>query len=243
MQYWIFFEDGAGGDSFANLLEHSNNIETLDQERSWRIHRYVDYRAKFWMPCPDQNHCFTNLDPMSKQRGYAFLEASNVLLPRYLELVTDNKNIVVTSRDIQLNFLLGSDQLDILTHNQIKILLKIRDNSNTSYYALNKNLQNFRVRQVKNNVNIETDESKFDFVIYFEDLLDWTLASDLFKQMGLVIDNNDFFHWKDIVEQKIIYCTPGIEFYQSYLVNDIYHYKIIDQPSFQKAKFVTHFDL
>jgi hypothetical protein len=243
MQIWIFFQDGAGGDSFANLLEHSTNMETLDQARFWRIHRYVDYRAKFWMPCPDQDHCFTNLDPMSKQRGYAFVQSSNKLLPRYLELVTADKNIVVTSRDTQLNFLLGSDQLDVLTHNQIKILLKRRDNSNTSYNVLTKNLQNFHVRQVKNNVTVETNDSKFDFVIYFEDLLNWDSASDLFTQLRLTIAEDDFFHWKNIIEQKIIYCTPGIEFYQSYLVNDIYYYKIIDQPNFQEAKFVTHSDL
>ena len=50
MIVWIFFSPGAGGDGLANLLEQSPSVIALDGIKPWRIHRYVDGKAKFWAP-------------------------------------------------------------------------------------------------------------------------------------------------------------------------------------------------
>jgi len=241
MQIWIFFDDGAGGDSFANLLESASNVEALDNEKSWRIHRYVDYRPKFWMPCPDQTHCFTNLHKSAREIGYAFRAVSNVLSDRYKTLISTNGNVIVTSRDTELNFLLSSDCLDILTQDQIKILLKRKNQSTILHDATTKNLL-----EVKSNINyryIDVDESMFDLVVYFEDLLDWEFVKKLSKQLNLDIDNNKFLHWQKIIQQKIFYTTPGIKYYQSYIDHSgIYRYKEITTPNFNGVKTINHFN-
>ena len=56
MQYWIFFQAGVGGDGFANLLEHANNVIPVDNKRYWRIQtdniidgkRYVKFLSPNW---------------------------------------------------------------------------------------------------------------------------------------------------------------------------------------------------
>jgi hypothetical protein len=241
MQIWVFFEDGAGGDSFANLLENADNVEALDDQKSWRIHRYVDYKPKFWMPCPDQNHCFTNLNKSARDTGYAFYKSSNALSERYVDLVNANKNVVVTSRDLGLNFLLSSDCLEILTCKQIKLLLKKRNSSNIYRDATIKNLLESKVPTHYNPI-IHPNESNFDLIIYFEDLLDWTFVQQLASQLHLDISQDSFLHWQEIIQQKLFYTTPGIEYYQSYIDDqDIYRYTKLTTLNLNGAKSITHF--
>jgi hypothetical protein len=78
MQIWIYFDPGSGGDGFANLLERSRTITPFDQnDRPWRIDRFVDNCPKFWAPTVDTNGCF--------RTGRPFNTKDNKLNQNYIE--------------------------------------------------------------------------------------------------------------------------------------------------------------
>lgn len=231
MQFWIFFQSGTGGDSFCNLLETSRDIETLDSHKSWRIDRYVDYSPKFWMPSPDKNSCFRS--------NMRFCQSSNSLNNRYRELVADQKNIVIPSHDTNLKKLHSSDCQDVLKKNQVKILLKRKDTSKILHRAITKNL--IECDAITNERFTMPDESDFDLSVYFENLLDWNYVNQLARQLSIHIAQDDFYHWKQIVNQTIFYTTPGIFYYQSLIDQQgIYRYEKIDKPNFEDKTKIIH---
>jgi hypothetical protein len=50
MIYWLIFDGGVGGDGFANMLEHANNIEPVDGILKWRHERTPSGKIRFWYP-------------------------------------------------------------------------------------------------------------------------------------------------------------------------------------------------
>jgi hypothetical protein len=50
MIYWLIFDGGVGGDGFANMLEHANNIEPVDGKIKWRHERTLSGKIRFWYP-------------------------------------------------------------------------------------------------------------------------------------------------------------------------------------------------
>ena len=124
MQIWIYFLPGTGGDGIANLLEHSQNVTTIDHNlcvhatpnmQFWRVDRFVDNQPKFWAPTIDQLHCFRQNQKFDKTKNY--------LSNSYINLINSNATTIITSHDCSFQNFYNSDCVDIFTKNQIKILL------------------------------------------------------------------------------------------------------------------------
>ena len=84
MQFWIYFDAGAGGDGFANLLEHATNVKPWDQNlKVWRLSHYIDDEATFYAPTIDKNGCFRI--PKNGKSSSEFCQNDNTLHPSYVE--------------------------------------------------------------------------------------------------------------------------------------------------------------
>lgn len=208
MQFWIFFEPGLGGDGLANLLEKSADVCPLDvPDCDWRVHRIVDGRVKFYAPTPDEGECFRfNLRPFSLSH--------NNLRSRYLDLVSAQKNCVVTSHDITMENLESSDCQEILCRDQLKILL-VGDQEEARLQAAKKNLQPV----VGNDfVNKHADRTKFDLILDMKDLQrDWAQFKDFCNSLGLGVDRNYYDQYIDLTTGSTSFMTKNyaVEIYRS----------------------------
>jgi hypothetical protein len=220
MQIWVFFQSGAGGDGFTNLLEQSKNIKSIDGEYGyWRIHRIVDNQIKFYAPTIDQKHCFRSNLPF-KQNG-------NSLHPTYLDIITKQENCVVASHDIDLSLLYSSDQLDILTSNQIKIALICTDTKTLTQNAAIKNLQ----PKVFPTKFFKPDPDNFDFIVDIKDVHhNWDYVACLCDKIGIKLDYEKYHEYKSLLQGQKTYMTENynIEIYQTYTKNNIICYDLID---------------
>lgn len=193
-QIWIFFAPGAGGDGLANLLEHCRGMDTWTGDRShpvWRVHRVVDDQVKFWAPTIDSQHCFRS--------GRAFDHNQNSLDNQYMQMVLARRDLVVTSHDILLCNLDRSDRQDILCRDQIRILLDSRDYLRCHRQHMIKNLVTVDERELHDRAAAErlplyrryteTDRTRFDHVLWQEDLADRTGLQSLLDRLDLSIDS------------------------------------------------------
>jgi hypothetical protein len=177
-QIWIFFAPGVGGDGLANLLEQCGDVHIWAHDSTqpvWRVHRVVDDQVKFWAPAVDQQHCFRN--------GRSFELASNQLAEAYVQALSIDKTIVVTSHDILLYNLYRSDCQDLFTRNQIRILLDSRDYRRCLLDLVRKNLMILPAAKLQKDADHaalhaqfqryqQVDRSRYDHVVWAEDLLD-----------------------------------------------------------------------
>lgn len=221
-QIWIFFAPGAGGDGFANLLElcHGMHVWGFDPKQPvWRVHRVVDGGVKFWAPPPDQGHCF--------RRGSRFDQSQNQLKQDYEQAVLDGHKLVVTSHDILLHNLDLSDRRDIFCQDQIKVLLDTRDYVNANRQCILKNLINVDATQLVDPLAaqrslyaryLETDRSRFDHVIWAEDLGTTEGVVRILDQLNLTIDLSLLEQYHDLRAgrwQQILPLTPPVVQYKS----------------------------
>jgi len=202
MIVWIFFPGGAGGDGVANLLEQSSNVVPIDENKQWRIHRYVDSKVKFWAPTLQNTSQRINLVSQLNEKQ---LEIAN----------SDCQYLVITSHDIQLTTtFIGSTIPD---HKHIKILLKTSNGESEVVMYKLKNLVEFNKETdnqpgLINNVNL----SKFD--IRLDKIPDeWNEFKTLVDSIGLDIGQETFEHYRKIVSGELQYNTAGIEYYESYI--------------------------
>lgn len=191
MQIWIYFLPGAGGDGFANLLEHADNVETLDSDinlKCWRVHRFVDDQPKFYATPVDNLRCFRNDRP--------FLAAENHLSPNYVRLVENNTTTICTSHDVTKKYLHSSDSRDILEHNQVSVFLYHDSYRTCVYQAALKNLvprlppmdyeDYYPIRQ---KINFD----QFDFVLNIAHLQSgWNVVNDFCNSVGLNLSEEKF---------------------------------------------------
>jgi len=217
MQIWIYFQAGVGGDGLANLFEHANNVDTIDGQKFWRVHRYVDGLAKFWAPSVFPNNGRGRSTPSMECVDQDFVDT--VLGQQIFTIVTDHK--ISQDYDSQLP--------EIFCTNRIKILLKSRDLRLSLQLALKKNL--LQIDQKKFNTShkpVDSDILKqYDYSLFIEDILNsWEFTQAFTKKLGLDLDKEHYDNYKKIVSGKLVYTTPGIEFYESYLdQNQIIQYK------------------
>jgi len=208
MIVWIFFESGSGGDGFANLLEQSSNVVPLDGNKQWRIHRYVDSKAKFWAPNLQNNGHRTNtVEQLSKEQ----VDIAN----------SDTQYLIITSHDVELKKTF--QQSTISEDKHIKVLLQSKNR--------NKQLDNARLKNLKN--LIEFDQSlnnqtlnslpivRSNFDLHLDAIPDnWNDIKNLIENFGLNLSEEEFSHYKQIVSGEFIYTIPGIEYYESYVDAD-----------------------
>jgi len=203
MIVWVFFEGGAGGDGVANLLEHASNSISIDSEIKWRIHRYVDNAVKFWAP---------NLPGLTDRKNTV-----NQLTAQHIEIANSNDHyLIVTSHDLQFtNVFLNS----ILPNNKnIKLLLTYNNYIDQQINFLTKNLIEFNRSKLKK--YRRSDYAQMDFILNIDAIHDWKYLNNIVSKIGLKLDQKDFEDYKKIVLGELIYTTPGIEYYKSYVNED-----------------------
>ena len=184
MQIWIYFVPGAGGDGFANLLEYADNVETIDSDQDpkrWRVHRFVDDQPKFYANPIDNARCFRNNRP--------FLSAENQLRNNYVRLVENGIPTVCTSHDVTKRNLHNSDQRDILEHNQVSVFLYHDSYRTCVYQAALKNLEPRLPPMISDDyypMRIKIDFDQFDFVLNIANLQsDWRAVDEFCNSVGL----------------------------------------------------------
>lgn len=237
-QIWIFFASGVGGDGLANLLELAQGVRAWGKDPTqpvWRVHRIVDDEVKFWAPPVDHKHCF--------RTGRWFDQRDNQLDSEYVEAVTKDQTVIVTSHDIMLYNLYRSDRQDLLCRNQTKILLDSRDYFSCYQRSIKKNLWILPLADLNDEITVKDkpnysryeliDKSRFDHVVYLEDLADDRGMNSLLKQLDLTIDPDLLAqyqqlrqgHWHDLLAPA--QHPPRFE---SYIQDGFIHYKpVVDQ--------------
>ena len=120
MQYWIVFRPGVGGDGFANLLEHANNVFPADGVDDWRIHYrpgrdgILDRPVRFY-----QAHWAEDPIPFR----YPMLPKSAVLNSVYTGLIAQQKNTVVTAHHHYFNLVDKFEHQHIVKQDRVLINL------------------------------------------------------------------------------------------------------------------------
>jgi len=203
MIVWVFFQSGAGGDGFANLLEQSSNARTIDGIKQWRIHRYVDSRAKFWAP---------NLQNSAERKN-----SVNLLNDQQLEIAnSDTEYLIVTSHDCEFKNILSSSLIP--GNKNLKVLLISKNSKLCTYNYLIKNLKEFDSLQhpiiaKKHNQQISKD---VDFVLDLDKIISsWEYTKQFTLDIKLNLEQESFEHYRKIVTGELMVETPGIEYYKS----------------------------
>lgn len=185
MQYWIFFITGAGGDGFANLLEHAKSVTTIDYDNKqcWRIHQIVDDSVKFWAPSIDSVACFRQNKP--------FHSNNNSLSACYIDIVNQNVDTIVTSHDVHLQAFDASECREIFEKNQIKIYIKSPTPVQTAQQGNRMNLRPWR--NINYNLQKNVDESRFDHVVDLNEITsNWDNFSNWCSIIGLTVPQTSF---------------------------------------------------
>jgi hypothetical protein len=209
MIIWVFFDAGAGGDGVANLLEHSSNAVSIDGKLTWRIHRYIDNTVKFWAP---------NLPGLDFRTNTV-----NHLTEQHVRIANSNDQfLIITSHDLQFaNVFLNSS---LPENNHIKLLLTSKDFIKQQINFNTKNLVEFNQLQLKPYRLSGPKHGPMDFVIDVDRITDWEYTKEIISKIGLQLGQENFEHYKKIVEGEIMYDTPGIEYYKSFIDNGITKY-------------------
>ena len=211
MQIWLYFLGGAGGDGIANLLEHADNVEPVDGNLEWRLSHYIDNLACWWAPCFDREQCFRSAVP------FPFRTDSNATTDRYRHLVEQSIPTVITSHDTLLHALTASDDRDLLSHNQIKVLVKHTDPADS-----------FRLCQLKNfeTGSLTADPKWCRFVSripnHFDHVLDtarchqdWQYTKEFCDSIGLKLCYNTYKQWQDLLHWDTSFLKTKVKSWQS----------------------------
>lgn len=202
MQIWIYFSAGAGGDGFANLLEHCDSVTPVDGRLHWRIHRRVDGKVKFYAPTIDNSDCF--------RRSARFDQATNHLQQSYINLIEQNIDTVCTSHDVGLTALLASDSLEILNKDQVRVFIPGTPNDLELFYL--KNLQ----PGPPNLIIPPVDLAQFDYVLDIGRIQqDWNYVRDWCEQVGLTLSETAYREYQSILAGSTAFDYPGVESFQS----------------------------
>ena len=204
MIVWVCFTGGAGGDGFANLLEHASNARTIDGLDQWRIHRYVDDKVKFYAPGLQNNTTRSN--------------TANLLNDRQLEIAnSNNEYLIVTSHDTQFKTILSPTLIP--DNKNIKILVMSKNFNLSNYHFLIKNLKEFNKSDTDMLDHLYTrinTRSHADAVVDTDTVVDsWEYTKQFALSIGLALAQEDFDHYRKIVTGELMYDTPGIEYYKS----------------------------
>ena len=211
MQIWLYFIGGAGGDSVANLLEQAYNVEPVDGNLEWRLSHYIDGLACWWAPCFDREQCFRSARP------FPFRTSTNATTARYRHLVEHDIPTVITSHDVMLNEFNASDDLDLLSHKQIKVLVKYSDP-----------IDSFRLCQLKNFAvgTLTPDPVWREQVMrvpdHFDHVLDvtrchhdWLYTKEFCDNIGVDLCFDTYKQWQDLLHWHTSFLKDKVKSWQS----------------------------
>lgn len=215
MIVWVFFQGGAGGDGFANLLEHSSNAVTIDGDKKWRIHRYVDSQVKFWAP--------TLKNTPERINTVNQLSDSQIQIAQ-----SKDRYLIITSHDTSLIKTFDNDIIPFENH--IKILLEPTDRYKQLVSFRIKNLIEFNPDHIKSTFKSDSKISNMDYVADLDKILnDWVYTKSFVTNIGLKLSKKAYLEYKNIVLGHTMYNTSGIEYYKSMLnSNNIIVYEKIN---------------
>lgn len=212
MQIWVVFLPGTGGDSLANLFEQAKNVHTIDdQDKNWRLHRYVNNLPKFFYPRIDKQGRF--------RKNIVYKKSSfNPLRASYIGHVQAGRHVICASHDIFFNVLDASDCRDILLKDQKLVLIDCKDTHRAYEMCWLKNLGN--CSDTIPNIHFwKVDRSRFDCIIDMDDFTaDWSNAQPILQDLGLDLPREVYEQWQQIVQSKLLIQT--VPRYQTHLAED-----------------------
>jgi len=215
MQIWLYFQPGAGGDGFANLLEKASNVTRHDphyDERNnpWRIHHRVNDQIKFYFPAIDKHHCF--------RQHFRFDANTNQLTPGYIDCVTKNQHIICTSHDIELRFYAQNDCQEILTKNLVKVLLTCQNPQRAWLQAASKTLYTGPVDQITCQ-QLGPDSDQFDHVLDMDQIQrDWHYVKNFCQAVSLDLRPEDYQDYRALLAGSRQFDPAGLASYKSEVV-------------------------
>lgn len=127
MQFWIFFGAGVGGDGFANLLEHANNVTPADGETSWRVHHGTGWRIHHGTAEVKFYGAKWTTDPIPFRNPRANSDQV-VISPEYVRLINQKQNIVLCAHTESYRSQIDTSQFkELVQKDQVKIHLYSMD--------------------------------------------------------------------------------------------------------------------
>ena len=198
MQFWIFFEAGVGGDGFANLLEHANNVTPADGETSWRIHHgtaAVKFYGAKWTtdPIPFRN---------SK------VDTSQVIInPEYVRLINQKQNTVLCAHQGSYRSQIDTSQFkELVQKDQVKIHLYSMDTDRIKSDLVAKlpgieipdNWQNDMIKKINN----ELARTDYALHIDIEQVWqDWDYLNSCLTSIGIDLDKIHYDKYLNIINK------------------------------------------
>lgn len=222
MQIWIYFQPGAGGDGFANLIEQCKQITKFDDHCSpWRIHRFVDNQPKFFAPAIDLNHHFRQ-HPEGR-----FSLQNNELVQSYVDCVLQNKNIVCTSHHVELLFSKVHDCQEILTKDLIRVLITCSDTKHSWHLATIKNLSTTAVESILDKPLI-VDLNQYDYVLEIDQIhSDWNYVQKFCRDVDLELSESAYRDYQAILAGSTKF-DPYAPRYKSSIIDGVLSYSKIN---------------
>ena len=222
MQYYIIYQHGVGGDGFANLLEHANNMHRADGLRDpnrWRVMKKIGNKTRFygapWTTIPP--HPF---------RGHP-MDKDSRLAESYLELIEKKKNTVISVHYSYLHSIKYFPFRELIERDQVKIHLYSTDFERVILDDRVKNGRGLDKEQLVPAVNI-TDEihvkdvdeamlvkeinknltkfaSFYDMHIDIEQVWNsWEYLDEKLKILGIDLDKSHYDEYMKIIRPEII---------------------------------------
>ena len=232
MQFWIYFDAGAGGDGFANLLEHADNITPWDQDlKVWRFSHYVNNEATFYAPPIDHNGCFRT--PKNGRSSSAFRCNENVLHESYVDRIQKNINTVCTSHDLEFDSLNVSDCQDILLKDQVKILVENTDPLVT-YRAMcikNFSLGSLQPAQGWLDWTAKFSRRPFDIVLDASKIkTDWNYVKEFTTKFNIDLSESTYRLWQNLLKYQDLPEQKNVERWTAIITDNtvIDYQKILD---------------
>ena len=217
MQYWVFFIGGVGGDGFANLLEHANNITPADGKLLWRVRpiRYANDSVGFYSASYLNHHFLRFNDNHIKK---------DEVEPKtyYRNLVEQGCNTVIADHPLIYDFDKTFKYWDLFEQDQHKIFLYSTDTKRITeeFCEKNKNLQD--VRNGKTQLEMMEGFSNSKPPLYWMPDLnyntyinidqvwkDWDYLNGILTSIGIDLDRKYYEEYLDIAKRRSIIDTDG----------------------------------
>jgi hypothetical protein len=213
MQYWIIFQPGVGGDGFANLLEHANNVFPADGKDMWRIH-YRDGRHGILdrpVRFSQANWAFDSnkLPSIPMPFRLATLPKTTALNCVYVELIAQQKNTVITAHDNYFKQIADFEYSHIVKQDQVLInlysnccervyqdLITKRPETILEFEDLTKFTNYFE--SVK---SVEFNRSDYAIHIDIEKVRrNWLYLNECLVKLGIDLDKNFYDHYLTYID-------------------------------------------
>jgi hypothetical protein len=221
MQFYIIYQHGVGGDGFANLLEHANNMHRADGLRDpnrWRIMKKIGNKTRFY------GALWTTIPP-HPFRGHP-MDKDSRLAESYLELIEKKKNTVISTHYHYFDSIKYFPFRELIERDQVKIHLYSTDFERVILDDRIKNgrgLDKEQIVKAKNAIDEihtkhvnetilvqEIERNLTKFASYYDMHIDieqvwnsWEYLDEKLKILGIDLDKSYYDEYMRIVRQEI----------------------------------------